>query len=94
MMSQRRVVSTTERGRSTSVDPSGVTVQIVSAIAEREGIDPMNLEPPLYDAIDPDALTAITDADPAVELTLSFNYAGYRVTVIADNEVVVEVTPR
>lgn len=77
-----------------SVNPSNVTVRIVSAIAEREGIDPMALEPPLYDAIDPDALTAITEADPATELTLSFNYAGYRVTVIADGEPIVEVTPQ
>lgn len=74
-----------------SVDSSGVTVEIVSAIADREGIDPMDLEPPLYDAIDPDALTAITDAHPATELTLSFNYVGYRVTVIADGEPIVEV---
>lgn len=76
-----------------AVDSSDVTVEIVSAIADREGIEPMDLEPPLYDAIDPDALTAIMNVDPATELTLSFNYVGYRVTVIADEEPVVEVNP-
>lgn len=94
MMSQRDAVRTESGDRGLPSGPSSVTVQIVSAIAEREGVDPVAIEPPLYEVIDPDALTAITKADPAAELTLSFTYAGYRVTVTVDGEPVVDVTPQ
>jgi hypothetical protein len=94
MMSQKDVASTKKGDSGFSVEQSSVTVRIVAAIADREGVDPMALGTPLYEAIDPDALTAITNADPATELTLSFNYSGYRVTVIADGEPIVEVTPQ
>lgn len=70
-----------------------VTTRIVSAVADREGVDPASLDAPLYEAVDPDALSALVDAGPETQLTIGFNYAGYRVTVVADEELVVDVTP-
>lgn len=58
---------------------------VVTRIANSEGIDPLEL-PPLYEAIDADALDALvgtgkrSDADPEVE----FTYSGYEVTITSD----------
>lgn len=55
---------------------------LVSAVAERKGVDPIELEP-LYSVVDPDALdTIVGSGGESVEL--SFDYAGYRVTVEPD----------
>ncbi|MFB6166293.1 MAG: HalOD1 output domain-containing protein [Haloarculaceae archaeon] len=52
---------------------------VVTAVADAEGVDPTDLEP-LFDVVDPDALDALfAGGDASVELT--FNYAGYAVTV-------------
>lgn len=59
-----------------------VATEIVIALADRTGLDVDDL-PPLYRAIDPDALNAVfadgarADADVAV----TFEYAGHRVVV-------------
>ncbi|KAB1188656.1 MULTISPECIES: HalOD1 output domain-containing protein [Haloferax] len=66
---------------------------VVRAVAEREGVDPTNLEPRLYDVINPDALdtllaTATTDAQSPI--IVRFEYAGYTVVVDSDGTLVVE----
>lgn len=81
-----------DAGRDTNND-AGVTARIVSTVAEREGVDPVALDSPLYEAVDPDALAALANSTTETQLTISFNYAGYRVTVIADDELVVDATP-
>ncbi|MFB6074119.1 MAG: HalOD1 output domain-containing protein [Haloarculaceae archaeon] len=59
-----------------------VIVAIAEAIAAREGVDPTELSPPLYRAIDTSALESLFDSDRAAgDLTLSFTYANYRITV-------------
>jgi hypothetical protein len=70
-----------------------VTARIVSAVAEREGVDPVDLDAPLYEAVDPDALASLVNSGPETQLTIGFDYAGYRVTVAADEELVVDVMP-
>lgn len=79
-------------GRDTDTD-AGITARIVSTVAECEGVDPVALDSRLYEAVDPDALAALANASTETQLTISFNYAGYRVTVIADDELVVDATP-
>lgn len=75
-------------------DPdSSVTARIVSEVADLEGIDPTAVDARLYDAVDPDALAAVVNSETDSRLTVSFDYAGYRVTVIADDEPAVDVTP-
>lgn len=57
-----------------------VVQEIVEAIAELEGADPLELSPPLRDSIDPDSLEALlSSADDSLEVT--FTYAGYRISV-------------
>lgn len=56
-------------------------------VAEREGVDPIELEP-LGETIDPDALDRLFERDDDVELT--FSYQGYHVTITPDGVVDLE----
>jgi len=59
---------------------SVVTV-VSERIAAREGCDVLAL-PPLYDAVDSEALTALLES--GADVTVCFEYCGYRVVVEAD----------
>jgi hypothetical protein len=62
----------------------------VSAVAEAKDADPMEL-PPLFDSINPDDLDGlVTGANHDTDLSITFEYAGCRVT-IDDGEIDVEV---
>jgi len=63
---------------------------VVDAVAAREGVDPLELEVPLYSAIDADSLDRVMDTDAPVEVT--FAYYGYEVTVAADGSVTLTET--
>lgn len=68
-----------------------VTREIVAATADATGRGPENL-PPLYDAVDPDALNALVNRPPhvghgATEVEVTFGFAGCTVTVSATDEV-------
>lgn len=62
-----------------------IVIQIITRIADREGVQPVDLETPLQEVIDPDALETLVDSTgvrqygsyPRVE----FPYYGYIVTV-------------
>lgn len=78
----------------TNLEPS---VEIVREIANREGVDPCDLETPLYDVLDPEALDSLVahagsdreNANPNVE----FSYLGYRVTIQSPGSVHVADEP-
>lgn len=53
--------------------------RIVTSIAEREQRDVADLDPPLYEAVDVDALAAVVEGDGVREV--EFSYRGYRVVV-------------
>lgn len=76
-------------GSDHGTDPTLPTsLRVVEAVADREGEDPIELSEPLYEVVDPDALDRLVQgADD--ELTLSFGYYGYRITVHGDGEIVV-----
>lgn len=57
---------------------STVIDRLLWTLADRTDTDPTEL-PPLFDAIDPEALASLTAADTPVEIT--FDYAGHTVTV-------------
>lgn len=57
---------------------------VVSAVAEAEGVDVVDL-PPLYDSIDPDALNNLFSSG-AVE-SVEFEYAGYTVVVRGEGKI-------
>lgn len=54
---------------------------VVETVASAEGVDPLDLEVPLYDAVDPDALDALFQSGIAVDGRVEFEYYGYDVTV-------------
>lgn len=60
---------------------------VVSAVAEAEDADPVHL-PPLYEAIDPEALNDLLTSSPASSIgTVAFRYAGYDVEVTGSGDV-------
>ncbi|QRV17800.1 hypothetical protein JMJ58_22475 (plasmid) [Haloterrigena salifodinae] len=62
---------------------------VVSAVAEAEGVDPVDL-PPLYETIDPEALNdLLSSRDDSTVATVEFEYAGYAVTVRGEGMVTV-----
>lgn len=66
---------------------SPISERVVRAVATYTDTDPLEL-PPLYDAIDPDALNALVS-----ELSgggLSFQYAGHSVTVESSSTIQVD----
>lgn len=69
-----------------AVDTDEVHERIVDGIAALEGTDPMEL-PPLFDAVDPDALAAIfatTESGGRRAGRVEFTYADHRVAVAFD----------
>ncbi|MFC6721431.1 HalOD1 output domain-containing protein [Halovenus amylolytica] len=68
-----------------------VNMTVLEAVAEVTDADLVEL-PPLYDHIDPDALEAVfthTAGNRQVAGSVSFQFAGYPITVHASGEVVV-----
>lgn len=57
---------------------------VVEAVADEEGVEPTELSPPLFTAIDPDVLDSIfLGPDEGTDTTgrVVFEYLGYEVTV-------------
>lgn len=68
-----------------------VTERVVDEVADRAGVSPLEL-PPIYEAIDPDALDRLfsgspDDTAPSPPDSVTFAYAGYSVTVYRDRSV-------
>jgi len=77
--------------KTTVTDSDSLTVAIVSAVAESKGVAPVDL-PPLYNAIDVDALSALfapTSSEDRDSGQASFEYAGRAIDVNADGTVAV-----
>ncbi|WP_226003933.1 HalOD1 output domain-containing protein [Natrinema salinisoli] len=67
----------------------GVSQTVIEAVAEAEGVRPVELRPPLYDVIDPEALDRIFD-DALTVGKVIFNYNGCEISVFSDGYVAVE----
>lgn len=63
---------------------------VVERVAEREGVDPVDLTVPLFEAVDPEKLDTIVrsvrDGDGTL-LRVEFTYYGYDVVVTSDGSV-------
>ena len=70
-----------------SDDVEGHVFEIVEAIAEAEGVDVVDL-PPLGETLDTDALETLVSAER--DVTITFEYAGYRVGVDSRGTVTIE----
>jgi len=62
---------------------------VVEAVAEFKDVDPVDLSPALYDAVDPDALDALFGADGFADGRVEFVYAGCEVEIDSAGQVVV-----
>lgn len=73
-----------------------MSVGVISAIAERRGVEPTTL-PPLYEWIDPDALDALFEPTRSGRRggRISFTYDGHDVVIDCDDglEIAVDGTP-
>lgn len=68
------------------------SVRVVTAIADREGVDPATLQPPLATVIDPTALDRLyaTGNGETAEAHVTFRYPGYVVEIDPDGDVNLE----
>ena len=60
------------------VDEEPLSVKVIRAVAQKEGIVPVDLAIPLHDAVNPDALDQLFRSNDA---TLTFEYYGYEICV-------------
>ena len=70
-------------------DPS---YQVVEAVAQAEGVSPLELTPPLFHVVDPQALDRLvrSDADRDTDVVeIEFRYLGYRIRVTSTGEITV-----
>ncbi|ARS90135.1 HalOD1 output domain-containing protein [Natrarchaeobaculum aegyptiacum] len=61
-----------------------IAVRIAQQVATLEDVDPIDLEPPLYEVVDVDALEALCGGPTSHEPftgSVSFDYRGYTITV-------------
>lgn len=68
------------------------SLAVVSEVAKREDVPEKELQPPLFEVIDPDALNALVTNESSTEnvVSVSFDYAGYRITIDSDQTVTVK----
>lgn len=75
----------------TTTEPSneGLCHAIAEEIAEREGCDPLELSPPMYSAVDPDAVDALFDSFDASQSDgrIEFTYLGYEISIHSDHTI-------
>ena len=64
--------------------------QIVDAVAEVEGVEPITLDPPLAEVVDPDAVEALVEDSTASDLEVRFVYRGHDVVVDASGHVQID----
>lgn len=71
---------------------ASLSERVIAAVAEEEGVEPWELDPPLFEVVAPEPLDELFDSarrgDGDLGLSLAFSYRGYAVTV-TDGEVTV-----
>ncbi|QFU83832.1 HalOD1 output domain-containing protein [Natronorubrum aibiense] len=81
--------------RSDTTGMHSVSFDVIAAVAEKEGVDPMDIEPPeydaLYEAINPEALDALfaprEDGSQRANGRVEFPFCGYQIIVDSNGEV-------
>lgn len=76
-----------------SEPPESPVLTIVQKVADRKGIDPTEVSPPLQQRLDTDALNRLfapTHSDERSSGQLMFTYCGHEVTVHANGDITVE----
>ncbi|NGM70538.1 hypothetical protein G6M89_16275 [Natronolimnobius sp. AArcel1] len=74
--------------------PGRPSLRVLERIAEADGVDLVDMEPPLHDVVDTDALDRLFESThqdgPIRRGSVSFRYREHDVTVHADGRVVLE----
>lgn len=86
--------------RSETTETQSLSFEVIAAVAEREGVDPTDIEPPeyeaLYDAINPEALDSLfaprEDGTGRTPGRVEFTFNGYHITVTDGGEIDVHET--
>ncbi|WP_227380787.1 HalOD1 output domain-containing protein [Haladaptatus halobius] len=83
----------TNNGSPPTASPRSLSTNVLTAVADAKGQSPVDLEP-LYQVINPEALDALfaprADGTPRTHGSVSFQYAGYWVTVSTEGAVELE----
>ncbi|WP_435344898.1 HalOD1 output domain-containing protein [Haloarchaeobius sp. HRN-SO-5] len=65
-------------------DSESRLIEIVERVADHEEIPASQLQPPLYEAIDTDALESLLRGSDGPPVEIRFEYAGYRIRAKSD----------
>lgn len=80
--------------RQNEIQADTIPMRIVTTIAEAEGVDPTELDPPIYDVIDPEALAALFqtpgNTTDSTEGGVIFPYNGYKVHVTNSRDISIQ----
>lgn len=60
-------------------------------VAERKGVDPIELTPPLHSVIDPDALEPLFSEGKSGFVRVQFTYDGFDVSIEGDENAEIEI---
>ncbi|WP_415381223.1 HalOD1 output domain-containing protein [Halosimplex sp. TS25] len=73
-----------------------LSVAVIESLAEAKGVAPIDIEQPLYDVVDPDALDRLfTDGEGSVAGRVVFDFDAHEITVHSDGDILVRrVDPR
>lgn len=74
---------------------ASISLKVIEEVAAREGVDPVELQPPLHTAVDPEALDAVfesTSSTTRAAGSIEFHYQGYEIRVDSSGEVQVGET--
>ncbi len=67
-----------------------LSVAVIESLAEAKGITPVDIEQPLYDVVDPDALDRLfTDGESPVSGRVVFDFEAHEITVHSDGDILV-----
>lgn len=67
-----------------------ISLRVVEAIADADGTDPVDMEPPLFEAINPEALDRLFRS--GTDCAVRFQYEDHTVEVHSDGTVTVDGT--
>lgn len=71
-------------------DADHITLHIIKAVATATDTDPLTLEPPLYNIVEPEALASLVE-NGGIH-SVEFEYNGQTVTVDGDGSVAIDGT--
>lgn len=74
------------------MESDNISIEIVERVADREGVDPTDLEP-LYDVVDPEALETLVDGACDGTIEVEFSYYGYEIVVDGNGTVSIDDEP-